>query len=76
MAEILKTYNDLSKILKVIIQLFLGGWVSALYRIFKYFETKNTTTLIIGIVTFFIPILAIVDLVTIIMKNEITVLAD
>ncbi len=71
-------YDELDKWIKVIIQLFLGGWVSPIYRILRYIENKNTTTLIVAILCFLCvgPVFAIIDLVTLIMNNKISVLAD
>jgi uncharacterized membrane protein YjjB (DUF3815 family) len=72
-------YNDLPKIVKIILQIFLGALISGLYRILRYLETKNTVTLVAGILCF-IPglcfIFWLVDLVTMITKEKITVLAD
>ena len=72
-------YEELPKIAKILIQIFLGGLIGGIYRILRYFETKNMVTLVVGIVCLipgvsFIP--WIVDLVTEITKNRITVLAD
>ncbi len=71
-------YEDLPKIAKILLQFFLGYIVSALYRILRYLETKNIVTLVVGILCFFGLgfIFWIVDLVTEITKNKITVLAD
>ncbi len=72
-------YEALPKIVKVILQLFLGAIVGAIYRILRYVETKNIVTLVVGILCFFPPINVIawiVDLVTEITSNKITVLAD
>lgn len=70
-----KAFDNLNWVLKIILQLFLGWPISVIYRIVKGLETNNTTTLIVGIVTIFIPILWVVDLITIIISNDITVLA-
>lgn len=73
-------YEALPKLVKVIIQLLLGAVVGGVYRIVRYFETKNIVTLIVGIVVTFTGIgnliAWIVDLVTEITSNRITVLAD
>ncbi len=74
-----EAYEALPKIVKVIIQLFLGFIVGAIYRIVRYVETKNIVTLVVGILCLFPPvdfIAWIVDLVTEITSNKITVLAD
>ncbi|MBR3681318.1 MAG: hypothetical protein IKL79_04870 [Clostridia bacterium] len=45
-------YEALPKIAKILIQLFLGALVGGVYRIIKYFETKNIVTLVVGILNF------------------------
>ncbi len=74
------TYESLPKIAKVLIQLILGVIVSGIYRIVKYFETKNVVTLVVGIVLTFTGIGNligwIVDLVCEILYDKITILAD
>ena len=75
-----KTYEGLPKIAKILIQLLLGAVVGGVYRIVKYFETKNVVTLVVGILVTFTGIgnliAWVVDLVTEILYNKITVLAD
>lgn len=77
--SITATYESLPKIAKVLIQIFLGAIVGGIYRILRFLETKNTVTLVAGIIAL-IPgpdlIAWIVDLVTEIMHNRITILAD
>ena len=73
------TYEELPKIAKIILQIFLGWLIGGVYRIIRYTETKNTTTLIVGIVSLIPPInfiALVVDLVTEITSNKISVLAD
>ena len=73
------TYEALPKIVKVILQLLLGSIVCGIYRILRYVETKNTTTLVVGVLALIPPIsfvFWVLDLVTEITKNQITVLAD
>ena len=73
-------YDGLPKIVKVLIQLFLGAVVGGVYRIVRYFETKNVVTLVAGLLTLFTvvgnAIAWVVDLVTMILDNKISVLAD
>ena len=72
-------YEDLPKIAKILIQIFLGALVGGIYRIIRYTETKNTVTLIVGIVGLIPPfsfIAWVVDLVTEITSDKIKVLAD
>ncbi|MCQ2425397.1 MAG: hypothetical protein MJ070_04575 [Lachnospiraceae bacterium] len=72
-----KTYEDLPKIVKIILQIFLGYIISAVYRIIRFLETKNIVTLIVGILCFFgLGFIAwVVDLITEILYNRITILA-
>ena len=73
-------YEALPKILKVILQLILGGVIGGIYRIVRFIETKNVVTLVVGILTLVTGvgnlIAWIVDLVTEITQNKICVLAD
>ena len=70
-------YEALPKIAKILLQLFLGYVVSGVYRILRYFETKNIVTLVVGILCFFCLgfVFWVVDLITEITSNRITVLA-
>lgn len=71
------SYEALPKIVKIILQLFLGALVGGIYRILRFLETKNIVTLLAGILNFvgLGLIFWIVDLVTEIASNKITVLA-
>jgi hypothetical protein len=71
-------YEALPKIAKVLLQLFLGYIVSVVYRILRYFETQKTSTLVVGILCFFCfgTIFWVIDLITEITSNRITVFAD
>lgn len=77
--KITETYENLPKIIKILIQIFLGAIVSGIYRIIRFLETKNIVTLVIGIVSLctggLFGILWVIDLVTEIFSNKITVLA-
>ena len=79
-SSITAQYEALPKIAKVLIQLFLGGVIGGVYRILKYFETKNIVTLVVGILCLVTgignAIAWVVDLVTEITSDRITVLAD
>lgn len=74
------TYESLPKWAKILIQLLAGSVVGGVYRIVKFFETKNIVTLVVGILTLVTgignAIAWVVDLVTEILYNKITVLAD
>lgn len=79
-ATLTQTYENLPKIAKILIQIFLGAIVGGIYRIVKYFETKNVVTLVVGLLVTFTgignAIAWVVDLVTEILNNRITILAD
>lgn len=76
--KITETYENLPKIAKILLQIFLGSLISGVYRILRFVETKNVVTLVAGILCFvgLGLIFWIIDLVTEITKNRITVLAD
>ena len=60
----------------MILQIFLGFVVSPIYRIVKGVQTKDNNVLIAGIVIIFIsPIFWIIDFITILLSNEISILA-
>ncbi len=73
-------FENLSKIVRIILFIPIWGWIfSALNRIFKYVDSKNVVTLVVGILCI-IPIvgfvLSIIDLVTTITSDKITVLYE
>lgn len=76
--SITEQYENLPKIVKIILQIFLGALVGGVYRILRYVESKNVTTLVVGILALIPPIsfvFWVVDLVTEITSNRISVLA-
>ena len=79
-SSITAAYENLPKIGKILLQLFFGYLISGVFRIIRFFETKNVVTLVVGLFALFTgvgnAIAWIVDLVTEITKNKITVLAD
>lgn len=74
------SYEALPKIVKILLQLFLGSIIGGIYRILRFLETKNVVTLVVGILVLVTGvgnfIAWIVDLITEITSNRITVLAD
>ena len=79
MANYTAKYEELPKIVKIIIQIILGAIVGGIYRIIRYVETKNTVTLVVGILAIIPPIsfvFWVLDLVTEITQNKISILAD
>jgi hypothetical protein len=71
-------YEALPKWVKILLQVFLGAAVGGVYRILRYLETKNIVTLVVGILNFVGLgfIFWIIDLVTEILYNKISILAD
>ena len=71
-------FENLPKIAKVLILIFVGVIVSGIYRIVRYLETKNIVTLVAGLLCFtgIGFVFGIVDAVTEILNNKITLLAD
>ena len=71
-------FENLPLVVKVLLLLFLGGLVSGIYRILRYLESKNTTTLVVAILCFVCVggIFAIIDIVTEITSGKITVCAE
>jgi hypothetical protein len=78
--KLTETYENLPKIVKILLQIFLGGVIGGIYRIVRFLETKNVVTLVVGLLTLFTGvgnfIAWVVDLITEITKNRITVFAD
>ena len=75
-----KQYDELPLILRVILQIIGGVIVGGIYRLVRYFETKNLTTFIVGIICTFTGvgnlIAWVVDLVTLIINGKYTVFVD
>lgn len=74
------SYEALPQIAKIILQIFFGAFIGGVYRIVRYLETKNVVTLVVGILSLVTgvgnAIAWLVDLVTEITSNRITVFAD
>ena len=74
------SYDALPLILRIILQVIGGVIVGGIYRIVRYFETKNLITLIVGLLVTFTGIgnviAWIVDLVTLILNGKYTVFVD
>lgn len=71
-------YESLPKLLKILIQIFLGAIVGGVYRIIRFVETGNVVTLVAGILCLFPPcdfIAWVVDLVTEITSDKISFFA-
>ena len=67
-----KFYNDLPKIVKILLQIFLGNLFGIIFRILRFVETKTTSTLVVAILCF-VPlanfIIWVIDLVSL-CKND------
>lgn len=78
--KITEQYEALPKIAKILLQVFFGGLIGGIYRILRYLETKNIVTLVVGILCLVTGvgnfIAWVVDLITEITQNKISVLAD
>ncbi len=78
--KLTEMYENLPKIVKILLQIFLGGVIGGIYRIVRFTETKNVVTLVVGLLSLFTGIgngiAWVVDLITEILHNRITVLAD
>ena len=79
-SSLTSAYESLPRLLKIIIQLILGAIVGGIYRIVKFFETGSVVTLVVGLLVTFTGIGNLIawicDLVTEILYNKITILAD
>lgn len=77
---ITKMYDELPKIVKILVQIFLGYIVGGIYRVIRFTETKNIVTLIVGLVGLVTGfgnfIVWLIDLISVITKDRITFLAD
>lgn len=75
-----QSYDELPFILRVIIQIIGGVIVGGIYRIVRYFETKNIVTLVVGLLVTFTGvgnvIAWVIDLVTLILNGKYTVFVD
>ena len=72
-------YEALPLVAKIVLSAVLNGLVSGVYRILRYLETKNVVTLVIGILCLVTPVgfvFWILDLITEVTANRITILAD
>ncbi len=77
--SITEAYESLPKIVKILLQLFLGSIIGGIYRIIRFVETKNVVTLVVGLLVLFTGvgnfIAWVVDLITELFSNRITVFA-
>lgn len=75
-----KMFDELPWIVRLILLIVLGWLICGVYRVIKWTESKNTTTLVVGLLGLFTGIgnfvLEIVDIVTTALGNGISVCAD
>ena len=75
-----KMFDDLPWIVRLILLIVLGWLIGGIYRIVKWTESKNTTTLVVGLLGLFTGVgnfvIEIVDIVTTALGNGISVFAD
>ena len=72
-------YNELPKVAKVLLLIFFGWIVGGIYRVVRYTETKNTTTLVAGLLGLIPPIDFVLwgaDLVSEFLHDKIVFFAD
>lgn len=73
-------YDELPMLLRFIIILIGGVIVGGIYRLVKWYEQRNTVTLVVGILATFTGIgnliIWVVDVVTTVMGKGICVLAE
>jgi len=74
------SYDSLSLVLRIIIQVIGGVIVGGIYRLVRFYETRDIVTLVVGIICTFTGIgnliAWVVDLVTLIMNGKYTVFVD
>ncbi len=76
--KIIETFESLPKWAKVVLLVFVG-LICPIYRIIKYLETKNTNTLIAGIlalIPFVGTIVQVIDIITEVTDNKIKFFAE
>lgn len=74
------TYEALPKLAKILLQIFFGYIIGGIYRIVRFLETGNTVTLVVGLLFLLTGIgngiAWVVDLITEVLNDRITVFAD
>ena len=73
------TFERLPKIAKVLLIVFFGWIVGGIYRVVRYTETKNTSTLVAGLLGLIPPVdfvLWVADLVSEVLHDKITFFAE
>ena len=74
-----KFFTDLPFIVKLLLQIFVGGIFGLIFRIIRFTETKTTSTLVVGILCV-VPLVCyvtwIIDLISIIKNGTYTFYAN
>ena len=71
MKELIKAFDNLPLIIKVILAIPALDVVWAIYRIVRAVAEKDTTAIIVAIVLFFIPIMWLIDIVMILLQGNV-----
>ena len=78
--SITKAFDTLPKLLRLIIIIIGGVLVGGIYRLIKWYENRNTATLVAGLLVTFTfvgnIVVWIIDIVTTVTNDRITVFAD
>ena len=69
MEKFIKAMDELPFVLKIVIAIFVDLLISA-YRIVRALNENDTTALVIGIVTCFIPVMPIIDVVLLLLNKN------
>ena len=73
-------FNNIPWLYRVVLQLVFGILISGIYRLIRFSETKNVTTLLAGVIGLFTGIGNIifwwVDLITLVMNGRYTMFVD
>lgn len=79
-SSITAQFEALPKLVKVVLLIVFGWVIGGVYRVIRYTETKNVVTLVAGLLGLFTGVgnvvVEIADIVTEILNNKITLLAD
>jgi hypothetical protein len=78
--SLIKSFESLNLIVKLVLIFFFGWIIGGVYRIIRYTETKNITTLVIGLLGLFTCIgnfvIEVVDFVSELLNNKIEYLVE
>ena len=78
--SIIKSFESLNLIVKLVLIFFFGWIIGGVYRIIRYTETKNVSTLVIGLLAIFTGIgnvvIEVVDFVSELLNNKIKFLVE